>query len=325
MADRLGALRAATLLGSPARDTLASMRRMLTVPALGLCLSAPLSCSSSADGLGHFSQPVDDEPMIWPTANRPLGAPCAFDTQCSTHRCSADVEAGTCGACVTAEPLGDACGGPRQGCSVSAVCVDGRCQSLKKGEGELCALGPKGYDIGECDVDLACAYLGSLEVGLCLRRARLGESCADAPAGCVGGAFCNQDGVCAPRDCLHGWACGGNTYCVSDGRCLPGTLPEGAECSIDGSDACVAGLVCERMDLPEGVFNRCAPPPVQGEPCSREECAQGLFCYRPMAGLAGTCDAPRGEGEACRNDFYQRIACADGLECRGGTCKVPCE
>lgn len=303
------------------------MNRIQTAPALILLVLAPLSCSSSVDGPGDglTSHPAD-KPMVWPAAQRPVGAPCAFDTQCETHRCSADVEAGACGECVTIEPLGGACSGPHQGCSISAACVAGLCQSLRKGEGEACKLGPKGYDIGDCDVDLFCEYAGSWDAGICLRRTPLGEGCVNPHGECVNGAYCDQTtGVCAPRDCLTGSYCGGNTVCGSDGLCHPGALPEGAECPIDGSDACEPGLVCLWVEHPDGATNRCSQRLGKGVPCSHYECAEGLFCYRPSAGGPGWCDSPRGEGEACSNYYYALNECAPGLECRGETCKAPCQ
>src|SRR5262245_41713149 len=72
---------------------------------------------------------------------RQAGVACAFDSQCASHQCSADVENGGCGVCLDVQQLGQPCDGPLQGCSTSAVCEDGVCQSTKKVAGEPCALG----------------------------------------------------------------------------------------------------------------------------------------------------------------------------------------
>ena len=303
------------------------MRNVLFLPAWILFLFGPTSCVPNLDdpSEGPPVQPVDDAPMVWPMDDRPLGAACAFDTQCSSRRCSADVDAGACGECVTIEPLGAPCNGLQQGCSISAECVNGHCRSTRKAEGEWCALGAKGYDIGECDIDLACVSDDSLDFGICVRRARVGESCADAPAGCVRDAYCDQNNVCTVRDCLHGRVCHRGTVCDSAGSCQPGTVSEGEPCSIDGSDACLPGLVCLRFELADGVAHTCSQPLGDGEPCSHEDCAEGLFCWRPEIGGPAWCDTPRDEGEACDNSFYQRTACAVPLECRGETCKVACQ
>ena len=304
------------------------MSRMRPFLAVVLFFFAPLSCASTVDAPGNkpTSPPAPYRPMVWPSADRSPGAPCAFDTQCATGRCSSDVEAGTCGECVTTEPLGQACDGPHQGCSISAVCVDGRCQSVRKSDGQQCALGPKGSDIHDCDVDLVCSYVDNLHSGICFRRPRIGESCTDSPFPCTDGAFCDPDTkVCAPRDCLHYAACGPKAVCGSDALCHPGTLPEDATCHIDGSDACLPGLTCKQVELPDGAALRCVPSPVKGESCSLEECAEGLFCFRPQEGGPGTCDSPRGEGAKCSDYFYARNACAPPLECRNETCKIACQ
>jgi hypothetical protein len=139
------------------------MSSVRTLAVLILLLSAPLpsvaGCTADVGVEADAAQP-----------GRPAGAACAFDMQCATHRCSADVEAGTCGECVTIEALDHDCTGPHQGCSISAVCKDGVCQSLRKVEGEACSFGPKGEDLAECDIELYCAHVGALdEPGTCVR------------------------------------------------------------------------------------------------------------------------------------------------------------
>jgi hypothetical protein len=291
---------------------------------------APLSCSSIVPDPGDkpASPRAPDSPMVLPAADRSVGAPCAFDTQCSTHRCSADIESGGCGECVTIEPLGQACVGPHQGCSISAVCLGGYCQSLRKSVGQPCALGAKGYDFGDCDVDLACESFGSFDSGICLRLPRAGESCAGSPLPCLGNALCDPTiHVCVPHEptCLEGYPCGPKAVCGSDALCHPGALPEGATCPIDGSDACAPELICKQVVTPDGATRTCAPPLGKGESCDREDCADGLFCFRPQEGGPGSCDSPRGEGEKCSDDFHARNACAAPLECRDGTCKIACQ
>lgn len=300
---------------------------MRTFPALILVFLAPLSCSTSADHISYRPLPPlgDGIRVVWPTASRAVGAPCAFDTQCATGRCSAEVAAGACGECVTMEHLGQACDGPHQGCSISAACLDGRCRSLRRSEGERCALGPKGDDLGECDVDLSCEYVRKPSFGLCLPRTRVGESCTNTPFACVNGASCDQaTGLCALPNCLSDYACGANAVCGSDALCHPGTLADGAICPIDGSDACAPGLFCARVP-PDGAMFKCAALPGKGESCDSDECAAGLFCFRPHEGGPGSCDSPRGLGEKCSTDYYALNACAAPLECRHETCEAACQ
>ncbi len=250
-----------------------------------------------------------------------LGAPCAFDDQCVTGRCSADPATETCGECVTIEALGQDCTGSLQGCSVSAVCKGGVCTSLRKVEGETCAMEPKGGDAGECDVELYCKH--GVEVfsdGTCERRIPLGESCTDDGT-CVVGVTCQQ-GVCelpAPDGCSDG--CGHSHYCGDDRVCHPGTLALGEGCGlVDGHfihNECGPGLVCG--------IHTCVPAFGPGEACRYWQCAEELFCHVSTESDAlSFCEAQRAEGEACSNDNVVPIPCAEGLECRGNVCHTAC-
>ena len=305
------------------------MSSVRTLAVLILLLSAPLptvaGCTANVGVNAAAVQP-----------GRPAGAACAFDTQCATHRCSADVEAGTCGECVTIEALGHDCTGPHQGCSISAVCNDGVCQSLRKVEGEACSFGPKGEDLTECDIELYCAHVGAWdEPGTCVPRTPVGESCAEARGSCVWEAVCKNADVCAvpiPGSCDYGYSCGKGFYCGDDLLCHPGTLPQNAACGIvDGSfvdNECGPGLVCGNPEHPNGgsTDTTCLSLPGKGEPCIQGACGEGLFCFRPLEDdTQAHCDAPRGEGEACSNDNYYHVPCVAGLECRGNMCRVACQ
>ncbi len=302
------------------------MSSIRTLAVLALLLSAPLptvaGCTASVDG---------PFPGVANPGGRPLGAVCAFDKQCATNRCSAD--AGACGECVTIEALGHGCTGPHQGCSISAVCKGGVCQSLRKVEGEPCSLGPKGEDNNECDVELFCARVGHWgEPGQCVPLTPLGQSCAEELSRCPPGAVCNSAKVCAvpvPGYCLYGYYCNGTSYCSDDLSCHPGTLPQNAVCGIvDGrfiDNECGPGLVCGHLDG-AGIGTTCVPLPGKGEPCIRERCGEGLFCFKPLEDYTKMyCDIPRGEGEACSNDNYLGVPCAAGLECRANVCRVACQ
>lgn len=257
-----------------------------------------------------------------------LAAPCAFDDQCVTGRCSADPAAGTCGECVTMEALGQDCTGPHQGCSISAVCKEGVCTSLRKVEGEPCALGAKGGDLGECDVELYCEHGAEVySDGKCVRRVPLGESCGQDGRFCVMGATC-EEGVCAvptPGDCRYGYACDSGYHCGDDTVCHIGTIAEGEACGIvDGSfvdDDCAPGLVCKTVSGK----STCVAAFGLGETCMYWQCADGLFCHVSVeSDSLSKCEAPRAEGEACSNDNVVPIPCAEGLECRGNLCRAAC-
>lgn len=313
------------------RGNLRMKLRILT--ALALALSAPLLAAP-----GCAAKVYDPFGLAQNPEGKPTGAACAFDSQCETGRCSADVDAGTCGECVTISALGQSCAGAHQGCSTSAICKDGICQSLRKTEGETCAFGPKGEDSDDCDVELYCAHGDEyLDPGTCTRRVAVGESCEDGQR-CVTGALC-EGGECiipAAGTCngARPW-CGAASYCGDDLQCHPGTLTEGDPCDlVDGEfikNECVAGLVCGNLDYPNGgggygTPRTCVPLPGKGEPCVNSVCGEGLFCLRSTDGLSlPICDTPRSEGEACRNDNYYNIACAEGLECRASVCRAACE
>jgi len=272
---------------------------------------------------------------------RPVGAGCAFDTQCLSKRCSADVRAGTCGECLTVRALGETCTGPHEGCSATAVCQDGVCKSLNRTEGEICSIGGKGSRSIACDSELACIYTrGYNEPATCTRTSRLGE-CCDVNTRCARGLTCNgETNVCevaslvTPDTCMFNSWCYGENYCGEDKRCHPGTLPENAACDsglgkhVD--NACSQGLICQRLN-PETekplAQPKCVPLPKKGEPCIRGRCEPGLYCAHSLVtGKDTTCELPHGEGESCfRYVARDDEMCAAGLECRVGKCRRACK
>lgn len=302
----------------PGHDKLRCVSFLRTLAALPLFLFAPWALSAGCSS-------VVESPFsaAGPPGGSALGAPCAFDEQCATGRCSADPAAGTCGACVTIQALGQACTGAHQGCSISAVCQAGVCTSLRKVEGEPCALGPKGDDLDECDVELFCAHgAEAYSDGRCARRTPVGESCGNDTR-CGVGAECDQ-GVCTvpvPGACWYGYACDHNFTCGDDGLCHPGTLGAGEACGlVDGNfvdNECAPGLVC--------ADDACVPGFGLGATCMYWQCAEGLFCHVSVeSDSLSVCEAPRAEGEACSRDNVVPVPCAEGLECRGGVCRAAC-
>src|SRR5689334_13147180 len=98
----------------------------------------------SLGALAACAAPEPEAPLAWGSQTfKDIGSACAFGSQCESLRCSADVESGGCGVCLDVRKLGERCDGPLQGCSASAVCQDGVCQSTKKLVGESCQIGPK--------------------------------------------------------------------------------------------------------------------------------------------------------------------------------------
>jgi hypothetical protein len=275
---------------------------------------------------------------------RSVGTACAFGPQCASGLCSSSVSSGACGVCLEQRRLGQTCGGAAQGCSRSAVCRDGICQTMKKPLGASCRLQPKGGDLFDCDDELYCS--GTSGQGTCAERLALGVACAPL-AVCVPGALCSN-GVCTTQDAascaLRG--CGQGQYCGtvdSVATCQAGTLAIGARCGIvDGSfvdNGCAATAVCGSRDFPNGgggpaTVETCLPAPGEGEVCINDVCAAGLFCRYGAEDCSGTIDrrcARLGqEGEACasfglgRDEDMYLSSCAPQLECRAGRCQQPC-
>lgn len=285
-------------------------------------------CTKSAYVYGPFA-------AVGNPKGRPVGAPCAFDDQCGTNRCSADIFTGTCGQCVTIVALGQDCTGPHQGCSKSAVCQDGICKSKRKLEGDDCGLQPKGGgDAGDCDVELYCARMGDYSTpGKCTRRRPPGASCEDDRHACALGTLCHGTKGCVapvPGSCDGPYSCGRQNYCGDDHRCHPGTLPINAQCGfVHGHyipNACGPGLVCGNVGHSHGpgVDATCLPRPDKGEPCINFECAEGLVCSHTKDGAPLICASPNGEGAEC-GIYDNRGPCAAGLECRANRCRAACE
>ncbi|MFO0761569.1 MAG: hypothetical protein U0359_34320 [Byssovorax sp.] len=318
-----------------------SLRSLLVTTSSTLTFLALNACGSVVTSPpGTTGDPSPSDPSAAESlTDRPLGAACAFDSQCKSARCTADPEAGTCGQCVDPQPLGAFCAGALQGCSITAVCKDGVCQTTHKGPGETCSMGPKGEDLNECDQDLYCAHdENDWTHGTCAARVPVGGACDSFPANCVMGAYCDQNGHCVlpvPGSCLGTWRCDDGRYCAADFACRTPTLAEGDACGlVDGSfvdNDCADGLVCGSITVPNGVDGpdsktTCVALPLAGEHCQRDRCAPGLFCVRPPDDGSDLprCAPKKGEGDACDNGSYYPVTCAEGLECRDSICQPAC-
>jgi hypothetical protein len=258
--------------------------------------------------------------------NRALGLACAFDDQCASQRCSADMDSGSCGSCVDPRKLGERCDGPQQGCSVTASCVGGVCKSTRKNLGEACAVGV----VGECDpIELYCAEHAGFAQGACVARIPVGGSCAGIEDSCVVQAICGENKVCtipAANSCQGG--CAVDTFCGEDRTCKPSTLAPGARCGlVNGAfvGGCAPGTVCGNLEFPDGHYgsiDTCLALPVEGDPCIMDRCAEGLYC---KGAKSRRCERLLSEGEACRLEQSRLSDCAAGLECRGRVCKIACD
>jgi hypothetical protein len=292
----------------------------------------------SFGALAACESPEPEALIAWSSrAFMDVGAACAFDSQCESQQCSADVESGGCGVCLDVRKLGERCDGPLQGCSASAICQNGVCQSTKKTIGESCMLGPKGGDEHECDDELYCSGRPGGQ-GACSARVPPGGACGPYTSGCVEGTSCTS-GVCTLPPAGSCWmsGCEAGFFCDDTDTCRPATLPLGAPCGIvDGhfvDNECQPGTVCGSLEWPQGgggpgTMSTCLPLPGAGELCIGVKCAEGLFCAEQTTDSTGVvpkrCEPLRAEGEPCSNNYIFHIDCALGLECRGDVCERAC-
>lgn len=185
------------------------------------------------------------------------------------------------------------------------VCIDSECMTdTQCGEGRSCQL-LETQDPGP-------------RVGTCVAKGvrREGERCRSIPT--------HRDDACEPGlQCFEGW-CG--RPCLMD---APERCPEGFSCAEDRA-VCLPS--CEARGCPEGqqciqLNNRAASRNgstcvvVHGDNCQQSACPEGLLCQ--------VFDVPRRPGEAwmgCRQRCGEgRPACAEGLLCRYGYCRQPCD
>ena len=302
-------------------------------------IASVADCSLPVAVLGS-PQVLFDRPL------RKVGAPCSVGLQCESRLCGA-LGADACGVCLERRTLGESCGGPQQGCGVSAVCQAGVCVTLKQGLGATCHFEAKGGDAGDCDDDLFCSSAIGGSSGLCTRRALVGDACIDRTS-CVVGAYCLR-GSCAAEgadSCADGRPCAAGSYCSNTDRgpsCVPATLPRGGSCGIaDGTlvdGDCEAGTICGNLSFsnggfPQGTQSTCVPLPKSGESCVFFRCAEGLFCAGRSVGCANRedwrCEPLRKLGDTCQATIFGRDqtaysdTCERGLECRSGRCRAAC-
>jgi hypothetical protein len=145
---------------------------------------------------------------------------------------------------------------------------------------------------------------------LLVGKQKVGEPCAPQSTDCVPDLHCatlrGNDGVCVERaklgeTCVRDNECGTKLVCDSrTGRCVAGG-DIGAACSFTNpdrpnwdltADRCRAGLECDTIKLKCG-----APTCAGGGPCRNDaECPAGTMC------AANRCAAPVKDGEGCTTD-----------------------
>lgn len=182
--------------------------------------------------------------------------------------------------------------------------------------------------------------------GMCVAAtppAAIGEACGD---GCVDGAFCDSNGVCAALK-QSGEACGGFDECAGGLGCLAGTcqkgpaegepcvefqcalplacdpgtvtcepLPGEGEACVPAANNCKIGLTCSASSM------TCSKPGGVGSPCVPvflgSGCAGDTYCAADQGATSGTCAALKADGAACGDDGE----CVSG-DCSNAVCGAP--
>lgn len=207
----------------------------------------------------------------------------------------------------------------------------------KVAEGQPC------FAVFECEHGACPAIAEDACPTVCPAVAQAGDTCSliagpycDARAGlkCSGGSCITPGGLDA--SCKDNYGCKSGFVCWSaTNKCIP-LRGEGEGCATDAS--CAPGLYCIAEGDEGGI---CEPRIKEGGPCSTNaeennaafrfvQCADGLLCkgaglQNDGTPIAGTCQRPSSEGEACLAEpaglQLHLSGCLDGLYCPAGTCE----
>ncbi len=263
---------------------------------------------------------------------KPEGAPCQFDSACTSGACSA--EEGECGVCATVLPLGAGCAAANSvvTCGINHKCSQGVCKAIEVPAelplGSACTASDTGLS---CPTDAYCTAATPLAaVGTCTQRVQVGAECPYAVGYDVGfcsfGAFCDKSVSGAAGTCsFEGSPCAGGRcakgfHCALNNRCTA-KRPVGGAC-INNPSACLDGLTCKADE------SLCVAGAKIGEPCGSVQpdagyaysvrCEVGAACVHSAAG-DGTCVAiDLGLGASCDSQHF----CAAALACTDGSCSL---
>lgn len=205
-------------------------------------------------------------------------------------------------------------------CEKSSDC-ESPLQCLRRWDIAICTDSECMTDV-QCREDEACQEFETDDHGPRVRacitqgRKREGERCKSLPS--------NRAEACEPGlRCFEGW-CG--RPCRRD---VPMRCPQGFFCAEDAAvclptcegGTCPEGQQCVRLNNRQGDQNGSTCVVVHGDNCQQSACPEGLLCQ--------VFDVPRRPGEAwmgCRQRCGEgRPACAQGLLCRYGYCRQPCD
>jgi hypothetical protein len=189
-----------------------------------------------------------------------------------------------------------------QACTIDSECegygqckVDGACPGVCAPAAKL---GEPCTRYNECEPGLECE--GDTGVQLCVKTAKIGESCAETS--CSGYAVCS-DGTCVSRASL-------------------GASDQGGPCEVLSGPSCKPGLVCTTTLVDGDVVGRCQPKVASGAACTfstPDPCPGGEYCHITSATgvkpATGTCTVSPKLGEECRYGMYNVTSCEIGQYC----------
>jgi hypothetical protein len=175
---------------------------------------------------------------------------------------------------------------------------------------------------------LYCGMNNGSTCGTCRELVGVGQACSPAGAGCVGGSYCTDQGLCAPQPAYTppkplGAPCVVTDLCGSDAICTEGICaqPRGENTECTGAALCGDDFGCSMIDM------RCHALPTQGQPClqdigrNKNLCADGS-CRLTAPDTAGTCGPYAKLGELCvepiaGSQALMVLECAPGTHCGG--------
>ena len=254
------------------------------------------------------------------------GAPCQGDFECATPGAVCENPAGgapACGTQVCRKPAATDQSCADLPCGPGDHCVNARVGSTSTSTCRTGAAGAVCDRSDDCDRDLFCngGQGDQTAAGICTASKPVGSICSEdrecrGELLCVGETdtatgFCTDVRV-AGAQCDAIMGCFGGQQCVGNqnqlGTCTPAAGAGDACATSQGIPFCGFTLACDA--------GTCAVAGRLGDPCTSNAgsgvlasnpngCSGDLFCSTEIVGgSAGTCEAPRADGQACRSDDH---------------------
>jgi hypothetical protein len=181
---------------------------------------------------------------------------------------------------VAGESLAPLCPAGQSGCTGSACCADGNCQtSQTAGASSL---------FPPLQTDVCCPSLSSI---------------------CGGTQCCQASEVCCADTC-----CQGN--CSPSGQCCDGQFDNNGNCCSLTGTVCL-GSCCNGQCASNGE-GQCCDSTMGQSVCGTTCCSAGYYCTDPSLGICSACTTPG--TSVCTDENGTSMCCNTGAECCNGTC-----